>query len=191
MLQWLREYAFFNSLYWAEEGHGQTSLSMAPVMSHDRIHCTIRNLLSLWTPGPPTPGYLSGPICQATTSGDGNLTVRDSLFGRMSMGENEMLHEKVQLTNKQADGYVIPLGPINLVNVTTDIGMVGCGAFDVAALDKFDYPAARVRPIRGSSIATIDDLLVGAVKDANAAAIKLGGKIGKSGREALDRMVAR
>ena len=54
MLQWLRECAFFNSLYWAEEGHGQTSLSMAPVMSHDRIHCTIRNLLSLWTPGPQT-----------------------------------------------------------------------------------------------------------------------------------------
>jgi len=33
-----------------------------------------------------------------------------------------------------------------------------------------------------------DDLLVGAVKDANAAAIKLGVKIGMSGREALDRM---
>ena len=99
-----------------------------------------------------------------------------------------MVHERVQLTNKQADGYVIPLGPVNLVNVTTDIGMVGCGAFDVVALDKFDYPAARVRPIRGSSIATIDDLLVGAVKDANATAIKLGVKIGMSGREALDRM---
>lgn len=99
-----------------------------------------------------------------------------------------MLHEKVQLAEKQADGYVIPLGPVNLVMVVTDVGMVGCGAFDVAALDNFGYPAARVRPTRGSSVATIDDLLVGAVKDANAAAIELGVKIGMSGREALDRM---
>jgi len=99
-----------------------------------------------------------------------------------------MLHEKVQLAEKQADGYVIPLGPVNLVMVVTDVGMVGCGAFDVAALDNFGYPAARVRATRGSSVATIDDLLVGAIKDANAAAIRLGVEIGMSGREALDRM---
>ena len=99
-----------------------------------------------------------------------------------------MLHEKVRLTNKQADGYVIPLGPVNLVNVVTDMGMVGCGAFDVAALDHFGYPAARVKATRGTSVATIDDLLVGEVKDTNAAASKLGVKIGMSGREALDCM---
>jgi uncharacterized protein YunC (DUF1805 family) len=97
-----------------------------------------------------------------------------------------VLHEKVQLTNKQADGYVIPLGPVNLVSVVTDMGMVGCGAFDVAALDHFGYPAARVKATRGTSVATIDDLLVAEVKDANAAAIKLGVKVGMSGREALD-----
>lgn len=99
-----------------------------------------------------------------------------------------MLHEKVQLTNKQADGYIIPLGPVNLVSVVTDMGMVGCGAFDVAALDHFGYPAARVKATRGTSVATIDDLLVAEVKDANAAAIKLGVKVGMSGREALDCM---
>ncbi len=99
-----------------------------------------------------------------------------------------MLQAKVQLTNKQADGYVIPLGPVNLVNVVTDIGMVGCGAFDVAALDHFGYPAARVKATRGTSIATVDDLLVGEVKDANAAASKLGVMVGMSGREALDCM---
>jgi uncharacterized protein YunC (DUF1805 family) len=99
-----------------------------------------------------------------------------------------MVHEKVQLTNKEADGYVIPLGPVNLVSVMTDVGMVGCGAFDVAALDSFGYPAARVRATRGSSVATIDDLLVGAVKDVNEEAKKLGVEIGMSGREALDRM---
>ncbi len=99
-----------------------------------------------------------------------------------------MLQAKVQLTNKQADGYVIPLGPVNLVNVVTDIGMVGCGAFDVAALDHFGYPAARVKATRGTAVATVDDLLVAEVKDANAAASKLGVMVGMSGREALDCM---
>ena len=99
-----------------------------------------------------------------------------------------MVHEKVQLTNKQADGYVIPLGPVNLVVIITDIGMVGCGAFDVEALGNFDYPAARVKATRGTSIATIDDLLSGAVKDANSPATRLGAKVGMTGREALDCM---
>lgn len=99
-----------------------------------------------------------------------------------------MVHEKIQLAGKQADGYVIPLGPVNLVNVVTDVGMVGCGAFDVAALDNFGYPAARVKSAGGGSIATIDDLLTGIVKDANAAATKLGVNAGMSGKEALALM---
>ena len=97
-----------------------------------------------------------------------------------------MDHIKVKLTGKQADGYVIPLGPVNLVNVVTDVGMVGCGAFDVAALDNFGYPAAKVRPSRGSSIATIEDLLQGIVKEVNPNAEKLGLKVGLTGREALE-----
>ena len=99
-----------------------------------------------------------------------------------------MMHEKIQLTSKEADGYVIFLGPFNLVSVNTDVGMVGCGAFDVAALDSFGYPAARVRSTKEGLIATIEDLLEGEVKDANEEAIKLGVKVGMSGREALDRM---
>ena len=97
-----------------------------------------------------------------------------------------MEHIKVQLSGKQADGYVINLGPVNLVNVVTDRGMVGCGAFDIAALDKFGYPAAKVRPSQGSSIATIDDLMQGIVKEVNLNAEKLGLKVGLSGREALE-----
>lgn len=97
-----------------------------------------------------------------------------------------MNHTKVQLKGKQADGYVIPLGPVNLVNVVTDVGMVGCGAFDVAALNNFGYPAAKVRPSQGSSIATIDDLLKGIVKEVNPAAEKLGLNVGITGREALE-----
>ena len=97
-----------------------------------------------------------------------------------------MHHEKVQLMTKQADGYIIPLGPVNVVGVVTDRGMVGCGAFDVAALDRFDYPAARVKSAHGGSIATIEDLLSGVVNDVNAAAIKCSVAVGMSGREALD-----
>ena len=97
-----------------------------------------------------------------------------------------MNHIKVQLPGKQADGYVIPLGPVNLVNVVTDVGMAGCGAFDVAALNNFGYPAAKVRPSQGSSIATIEDLLQGIVKEVNPNAETLGLKVGLTGREALE-----
>jgi uncharacterized protein YunC (DUF1805 family) len=97
-----------------------------------------------------------------------------------------MEHIKVQLTGKQADGYVIPLGPVNLVNVVTDVGMVGCGAFDVATLNNFGYPAAKVRPSQRSSIATIEDILQGIVKEVNPAAETLGLKVGQTGREALE-----
>jgi uncharacterized protein YunC (DUF1805 family) len=99
-----------------------------------------------------------------------------------------MIQEKVKLAKKQAEGYVVPLGPVNLVFVITDAGMVGCGAFDVLALDKFSYPAARVKPTTGPSISTIDDLLAGEIKDANSAAAKRGVVAGMSGREALDLM---
>ena len=97
-----------------------------------------------------------------------------------------MVHQKVQLAGKQADGYSIPLGPANLVFVITDTGLIGCGAFDVMALDAFSYPAARVKSTTGNPIATIDDLLSGMVKDANHEAVKLGIHTGMYGREALE-----
>ncbi|MDD1667351.1 MAG: YunC family protein [Methanomicrobiales archaeon] len=99
-----------------------------------------------------------------------------------------MCDVKVQLPGKVARGLVFPLGPANLVAVVTDNGMVGCGAFDVAALEKFQYPAARVRPSKGDSIATIDDLLDGIVKDANGPALARGVKVGMTGREALGKL---
>ena len=102
--------------------------------------------------------------------------------------EGEVIYQKVKLTNKQGDGYVIPLGSINIVLVVTDVGMVGCGAFDVMALDNFGYPAARVKSTSGNPIATIDDLLTGVVKGVNTEATKLGINIGMSGIEALDRL---
>jgi uncharacterized protein YunC (DUF1805 family) len=101
-------------------------------------------------------------------------------------GEGNMVHQKVQLTNKQADGYIIPLRHVKIVCVITDVGMVGCGAFDAIALDAFGIPVARVKSASGNPITKIDDLLDGVVKEANAEAAKLGINVGMSGREALD-----
>jgi uncharacterized protein YunC (DUF1805 family) len=97
-----------------------------------------------------------------------------------------MHQTRVHLKTKVADGFVIPLGPANLVAVRTDVGMVGCGAFDVAALDKFSYPAARVRPATGPAIVTISDLLDGIVKESNRSAVGRGISNGMTGREALE-----
>jgi uncharacterized protein YunC (DUF1805 family) len=93
---------------------------------------------------------------------------------------------KVKLAKKEADGFVIPLGPANLVAIKTDVGMVGCGAFDVAALDSFSYPAARVRPALGPAIVDTDDILKGIVKEANRSAMGRGIRTGMTGRQALD-----
>lgn len=95
---------------------------------------------------------------------------------------------KVKLTTKEADGFIIPLGPANLVAVITDIGMVGCGAIDVATLDSFSYPAAKVRPAIGSSIMDTDDILTGIVKEANRSAMGRGIRTGMTGRQALERL---
>jgi len=92
----------------------------------------------------------------------------------------------VQLTRKVADGYVIPLGQANLVAVMTDVGMAGCGAFDVAALDSFSYPAVKVRPATGPSIIDVDDILKGIVKEANRSALGRGIRTGMTGRQALE-----
>jgi Uncharacterized conserved protein len=97
-----------------------------------------------------------------------------------------MQRVSVHLSKKVADGYVIPLGPANLVAVITDTGLVGCGAFDVAALDSFSYPAAKVRPVHGPSIINTDDILTGIVKETNRSAMSRGIKNGMTGRQALE-----
>jgi uncharacterized protein YunC (DUF1805 family) len=96
-----------------------------------------------------------------------------------------MQQQEIVLAGKSATGYVIPIGPVNLVFATGSKGLVGCGAVDVLALGNFSYPAARVRPKNGKSIESIDDLLNGIVKEANKIAEEMGITVGISGREAL------
>jgi uncharacterized protein YunC (DUF1805 family) len=97
-----------------------------------------------------------------------------------------MAEEIVHLKNSDGTGFVIPLGTVNLVGVVAKRGMVGCGAFDVAALNYFSYPAAKVRPLSGPSIVTIDDLFAGIIKESNPSAQALGITIGMTGKAALD-----
>ena len=66
-----------------------------------------------------------------------------------------MIYKKVRLDNKDANVYVLPLGPVNLICITTDIGMIACGAFDIQILDKYIYPAARIQSLKGIPLATI------------------------------------
>jgi uncharacterized protein YunC (DUF1805 family) len=97
-----------------------------------------------------------------------------------------MIERRILLQQKEGIGYVIPLGPVSLVFIVTKIGLIGCGAFDTVALNRFGYPAARARPSRGNVIATLEDLLEGAVKDANECATARGIREGMPVRDALD-----
>ena len=94
-----------------------------------------------------------------------------------------MQNVTIQLKGKEAEGFVIPLGNVNLVFVKTENGLIGCGAFDVMALEKFGYPAAKVKP-KGDSVKDIDDLLAGTIAALNPSCEKLGVKTGMSGEEA-------
>lgn len=97
-----------------------------------------------------------------------------------------MQETEINLSNgKTAKGYVIALGPVNLVLANTEKAMVACGAFDVDVLDKYNYPAAKVRGLSGR-IGGVDDLLEGKVIYANKKAAESGVKVDMSGREALE-----
>jgi uncharacterized protein YunC (DUF1805 family) len=109
-------------------------------------------------------------------------------FGIQPEDGDGMIEQDVPLRNSVGTGFVIPLGPVSLVAVATKIGLVGCGAFDVAALNTFGYPAARVKGAGGAPVASIGDLLSGVVREANITAEQYGVTPGMTGREALDRL---
>lgn len=97
-----------------------------------------------------------------------------------------MREQDIPLRNSTGRGFVIPLGPVSLVAVVTKTGLAGCGAFDVAALNGFGYPAVRVKGAGGTPIATTEDLLSGIVREVNSAAQRYGITEGMTGKEALD-----
>jgi len=115
---------------------------------------------------------------------------RSSFNGDDAREYSPMIETEVPLKGGKGKGIVIPAGPVNLVAVIAARGMVGCGAFDVDALQHFGYPAAKVKPSNGPSIQTLDDLFAGTIKSVNPAAANLGVREGQTGREALDLLSA-
>jgi len=99
-----------------------------------------------------------------------------------------MAAESFTLGGKTYEGHVIPIGPVNLVFARAENGLVGCGAIDVIALEKFQIAAAKVRPVSTPSVSTIDELLTGEIVAVNQFAQNTGITIGMSGRDALIRL---
>ncbi|HOW97902.1 MAG TPA: DUF1805 domain-containing protein [Kiritimatiellia bacterium] len=97
--------------------------------------------------------------------------------------------ETISLEQGRAEGHVSPIGPVNLVWITAPNGMIGCGAFDVVGLERFRYAAARMKGAGGKVIASIEDLLEGEVREANAFAREKGIEAGLSGRAALAKLL--
>ncbi len=97
-------------------------------------------------------------------------------------------HEWKMVEGRSAEVVVMPIGPVSLVYARTERGMLACGAIDPAALEKFGLAVARVKPMSGSSIGSLDDLLAGEVREANAAAQALGIQPGMSGSAAFAKL---
>lgn len=97
-----------------------------------------------------------------------------------------MKKEIIKLSKKNAEGYVYCFGPVNLVFAATDEGTVGCGIFDTATFDKFNFPAVRVKS--SCPITNIEELLNAKAVMVNEAAVKLGINECMTGREALELM---
>jgi len=96
------------------------------------------------------------------------------------------LHPRlVEIDGRQVTVHTIAIGSVSLVFAQTGRGILACGAIDPVALQRFGLPTARVKPTRGTSITSFDDLLAGEVREANDAATALGVKVGMAGRVAL------
>ena len=92
-----------------------------------------------------------------------------------------MEEQGIDIAHTKAKGYTISMGSFNLVFAKTQNGMIGCGAFDVQALNKFDYPAAKI-----VGISNVEELLNGVIKEVNEPARQKGIKTGMTGQKALN-----
>ncbi len=94
-----------------------------------------------------------------------------------------------ELEGHEITGYVIPIGSVNLVFAHTSKGVVGCGAIDAVALEKFAIPAVKIRPVTADSIRSIDDLLTGMVAVINSYAQQAGVVPEMNGKQALVTLI--
>ena len=99
-----------------------------------------------------------------------------------------MTTEPFTVNGKTIEGHVIPIGSVNLVFAKAEKGLVGCGAIDIIALEKFQIAAAKVRPVASSSVSSISELLTGEIVAVNQYAQSVGITLGMSGKDALTRL---
>ena len=95
--------------------------------------------------------------------------------------------QEIKLSKKTAEGYVFPLNGVSMVFAKTDIGIVGCGLFEIPVFERFKCPAAKVRSLKGP-ITDIKGLLEASVIETNDAAKQLGIVEGISGKDALEKL---
>ena len=96
-----------------------------------------------------------------------------------------MFHQKIKIGEKEVDGVVIPLGPVNLVTLVLPGGMMACGLVDIQVLNQFNYPAVKIKSSHGGLIQTVEDLLSGTVREVNKEALKKGIDVGMKAQEVV------
>jgi uncharacterized protein YunC (DUF1805 family) len=74
--------------------------------------------------------------------------------------------------------------------ILTEAGLVGCGIYDVKTAAEFGQAVAIARGTPAKPLVNPEDLLDAKIVEATPQAIALGVKIGGTGREAVERLLA-
>jgi uncharacterized protein YunC (DUF1805 family) len=101
---------------------------------------------------------------------------------------HEFTHDLVRLAMKVGKGYVIPMGPKNLVAIVTDLGVVGNDLLNTGMLEHLEFAAAKVVPAEGDVIESLEDLIEGEIEMANWYAAHRHIEQGMDSLEALNRL---
>lgn len=99
------------------------------------------------------------------------------------------MEESITIGGKMVQGFTIPLGPVNIVMIVGSQGVLGCGAIDVSALERFGVPAVRIAGKEGRPISKVEELLAGVVTAVNEGAARKGARQGMSGMDAAALLV--
>lgn len=74
--------------------------------------------------------------------------------------------------------------------ILTEAGLVGCGIYDVKTAGEFDQAVAIARGTPQSPLVNPEDLLEARIVDATPRARELGIRVGMTGREAVELLLA-
>jgi len=73
--------------------------------------------------------------------------------------------------------------------IVADQGILGCGIFDPAILEKFQMAGALARGTPEKPLKEPEDLLPARIKEVSSKALKLGVKKGMTGKQALKKLI--